>query len=1138
MLLAALREKGFPVKTTYRVLITSMLAILALSGCTKKRPYEEVFKEEVQERSAIDDKSEYLYNVSMGKSSRISTDARPYFFGDTKRVKMNWTKDSLQIIETERDTRYQSNKTNDKLVLDIPVDYIDYKCGKGSQGECTNKEVVDNDISWKQKSKFKFKFETAKAAGIEQLPILIDQALGKKCYTEVDSKVLSLNLESDALNIQIQRTYKVELSCLKSSQTIEDATVSATFHYSMVKVASVVSKDFVPRPYPTVDRNTFGFFATERSKLDVDHNAIDSGKKTLMNHWNPKRSEVVYYLSDEFKKSENSVIRDLTYKAVETMNNGLNQAGAKFKITLKDNENKVPGDLRNSMIVLVEDPVASNTIGYGPQTEDPVTGEIVSARTVMFLGTIKKFIKYTYDEVLNQRIVRDADTKSSSKLDIESAAAPGTKKEKLSLSTFLAWKDKYKVDAFRNSSARSKSHQSAVRTSTHSPLDFRQAVGQLSSPNYLKNPAFSSSDAMTQYKYLQEAKNCANERSEDLVAQSISPKLVKQLADFTKPWEDLNETEKQNVIDIILPQIWMPTLIHEMGHNLGLRHNFAGSFDPRNFYNEQETRRLGMDHAAPYSSVMDYGDDLKTLTVLGKYDIAALRFGYAGKVEVQDGTLLDVKGTLEDTISSLEKIRDDKGTTVTQSKTPSNDQAKDLPSYCRIEETNASVIKTFKYCTDENADINGGCLRFDQGGKLVDIVKNQVDAYEKSYQSGYFRHGRAYMSTLDDQAVASKVFNKFMSLRLVQEIYERYISAGIPEDSPCWEKNEGWKDLKDATNIVTKFFVEVIETPDLTCMIAEKSNPSKVVNLSLLSLVNPFATSCFEMKPLPLDGKELVVVGQVGKLFNSTKNQETEAGLIDVRGYWIDKLMATRALFRRNLNNPTFDQHTLNFADHDDWNFQLLQWSQSLVMNELAIVTTMDAADGSTKPAPAVLVDFLKTHKIKKPLQPYPTAVSPDPASLAGLPNEEVYFAQLFASEIANSQDSGLDNETKGRTFAEAFRVIRTSAANPANVPAGAKSLALGRNVFIAMPENVVALDIMSKYEIAKSLEQIDKDRLKILIKAKIAEEKKLQAPIETKNLSQEEKQALKTKLEYLKLSSIGEFRSSMYEYLLSILPQ
>jgi hypothetical protein len=119
---------------------------------------------------------------------------------------------------------------------------------------------------------------------------------------------------------------------------------------------------------------------------------------------------------------------------------------------------------------------------------------------------------------------------------------------------------------------------------------------------------------------------------------------------------------------------------HEFGHSMGLRHNFAGTFDSLNYdtrYWQLRTRNgavtapcaagttdgtgcVGPRYNDPLtdeeinggiggfatSSVMDYpGDQSLDMFLMGKYDRAALRFGYGGVVDVWAADGMKVDGT-------------------------------------------------------------------------------------------------------------------------------------------------------------------------------------------------------------------------------------------------------------------------------------------------------------------------------------------------------------------------------------------------------------------------------------------------------------------------------------------------------------
>lgn len=124
-------------------------------------------------------------------------------------------------------------------------------------------------------------------------------------------------------------------------------------------------------------------------------------------------------------------------------------------------------------------------------------------------------------------------------------------------------------------------------------------------------------------------------------------------------------------------QFHLSVIAHEMGHSMGLRHNFAGSFDALNYHTEywQIRTRNGQEHYCGYpgtldattphtngadcvgprwvdpvtdqevndliwkwgsSTVMDYpGDQTQDTNDIGPYDKAAMRFGYADVVDVE-----------------------------------------------------------------------------------------------------------------------------------------------------------------------------------------------------------------------------------------------------------------------------------------------------------------------------------------------------------------------------------------------------------------------------------------------------------------------------------------------------------------------
>jgi hypothetical protein len=136
----------------------------------------------------------------------------------------------------------------------------------------------------------------------------------------------------------------------------------------------------------------------------------------------------------------------------------------------------------------------------------------------------------------------------------------------------------------------------------------------------------------------------------------------------------------------IREQFHTSVIAHEMGHSMGLRHNFAGSFDALNYHTEywQLRTRNGQEHycgapgdldaTTPHTNgtdcvgprwvdpvtdqeqtgliwkwasttVMDYpGDQTQDMNDIGAYDKAAMRFGYANVVDVEKSMTVSMVG--------------------------------------------------------------------------------------------------------------------------------------------------------------------------------------------------------------------------------------------------------------------------------------------------------------------------------------------------------------------------------------------------------------------------------------------------------------------------------------------------------------
>lgn len=105
---------------------------------------------------------------------------------------------------------------------------------------------------------------------------------------------------------------------------------------------------------------------------------------------------------------------------------------------------------------------------------------------------------------------------------------------------------------------------------------------------------------------------------------------IKATKNYGALWTERLDPILEECSGLIIKKMMLPTLLHEMGHNFGLSHNFMASTDPLNFHFQDEAREQPI---ARSSSVMDYASlVVDQLEELGKYDVAAIRFGYGNKV--------------------------------------------------------------------------------------------------------------------------------------------------------------------------------------------------------------------------------------------------------------------------------------------------------------------------------------------------------------------------------------------------------------------------------------------------------------------------------------------------------------------------
>ncbi len=203
--------------------------------------------------------------------------------------------------------------------------------------------------------------------------------------------------------------------------------------------------------------------------------------------------------------------------------------------------------------------------------------------------------------------------------------------------------------------------------------------------------------------------------------------------------------------------VFYTTILHEMGHTLGLRHNFAASADRRNFPPEfekayakhwdqidtlrktyqakikngdaganaeyaQKINALAATHQRyASSSIMDYtGDWMDWSKPVRSYDRAALLLGYANKVEIKNA----------------------KRNTWELATYKSGDFEQKDPLSETENAKSGRKVRYYLFCTDDRVFDDAFCTPFDRGVTATEIVRNFIQDSQTSYLFRNFKRDR------------------------------------------------------------------------------------------------------------------------------------------------------------------------------------------------------------------------------------------------------------------------------------------------------------------------------------------------------------------------------------------------------------
>ncbi|MFK7987652.1 MAG: zinc-dependent metalloprotease [Sandaracinaceae bacterium] len=327
------------------------------------------------------------------------------------------------------------------------------------------------------------------------------------------------------------------------------------------------------------------------------------------------------------------------------------------------------------------------------------------------------------------------------------------------------------------------------------------------------------------------------------------------------------QPDYEAVRDMLRHPILSGLALHEVGHTLGLRHNFSGSADALNYqpgywelrddgnmrpraYDPMTQAELDgriMEYA--YSTVMDYGHNFVVTDAhgIGHYDRAAIKMGYGDLVEVFESVPDVSEMAWASFIQSagwpvpirLETAFGGEMSAYTYTEWPAlvggraaMEARADVP-YESLEtevqlarsgidhpsqDPEGRIAVPYRFCSDEQADLSPGCYRYDAGADAYESVQSVIDSYWNYYIFNNYRRQRLGFNV---GGTANRILGRyFEKLQRANQTYALYrgVFQDAFGDSPgydaFWTREDGMGGYTAAVGAAYQLLLRVVTSPE------------------------------------------------------------------------------------------------------------------------------------------------------------------------------------------------------------------------------------------------------------------------------------------------------------------------------------